>query len=149
MVIKNLGLHYSYAQLRNMLTIANPNNTRIITITVESSSAKEAAAIANEYATVAINFIADTMATEEPNVMSTALVPTSPTSPNITRNILLGLVAGLALAVAGVTIQFVSDDKIKTSEDVIRYTGLSVLAIIPKVEMVDRKPTQQKGKQEE
>lgn len=149
MVIKDLGLHYTYSQLRNMLTIENPSNTRIITITVESSSAKEAAAIANEYATVAIKFIADTMATEEPNVMSTALVPTSPTSPNITRNILLGLVAGLALAVAGVTIQFVSDDKIKTSEDVIRYTGLSVLAIIPKVEMVDRKPTQQKGKQEE
>lgn len=149
MVIKNLGLHYSYSQLRNMLTIENPTNTRIITITVESPSAKEAASIANEYATVAIKFIADTMATEEPNIMSTALVPTTQTSPSITRNILLGLVAGLALAVAGVTIQFVSDDKIKTSEDVMRYTGLSVLAIIPKVEMVDRKPAQQKGNQEE
>lgn len=53
MVIKNLGLHYSYSQLRNMLTIENPNNTRILTITVVSSSAKEAAAIANEYASVA------------------------------------------------------------------------------------------------
>ena len=149
MVIKNLGLHYTYSQLRNMLTIENPNNTRILTITVESPSAKEAAAIANEYATVAIKFIADTMATEEPNVLSTALVPTGPSSPNITRNILLGLVAGLALAVAGVTIQFVSDDKIKTSEDVLRYTGLSVLAIIPVIDMTaDRRPPQ-KGKLEE
>ena len=148
MVIKNLGLHYSYSQLRNMLTIENPNNTRILTITVVSSSAKEAAAIANEYASVANKFIAETMATEEPNIMSTALVPTSPSSPNITRNILLGLVAGLALAAAGITIQFVSDDKIKSSEDVLRYTGLSVLAIIPKIEPNDRKATQ-KGKLEE
>ena len=64
MVIKNLGLHYSYSQIRNMLTVANPNDTRILTITVKSPSAKEAAAIANEYANVAIKFIADTMATE-------------------------------------------------------------------------------------
>ena len=148
MVIKNLGLHYSYSQLRGMLTVANPTDTRILTITVLSSSAKEAAAIANEYASVALSFIADTMATEEPNIMSTALVPTSPASPSITRNILLGLVAGLALAIAGLTVQFVSDDKIKTSEDVMRYTGMSVLAIIPKVEILDRKPTQ-KGKPEE
>lgn len=148
MVIKNLGLHYSYSQIRSMLTVANPNDTRILTITVKSPSAKEAAAIANEYATVAIKFIADTMATEEPNVLSTALVPTSPSSPSITRNILLGLVAGLALAVAGVTIQFVSDDKIKSSEEVMRYTGLSVLAIIPKIEMMDSRPNQ-KGKAEE
>lgn len=148
MVIKNLGLHYSYSQLRNMLTVANPSDTRILTITVTSPSAKEAAAIANEYANVAIKFIAGTMATEEPNIMSTALVPTSPSSPSITRNILLGLVAGLALALAGVTIQFISDDKIKSSEEVMRYTGLSVLAIIPRVELSDKKPTQ-KGKAEE
>ena len=148
MVIKNLGLHYSYSQIRNMLTVANPNDTRIFTITVKSPSAKEAAAIANEYANVAIKFIADTMATEEPNILSTALVPTSPSSPSITRNILLGLVAGLALAIAGVTIQFVSDDKIKSSEEVMRYTGLSVLAIIPKIEAMETRPNQ-KGKAEE
>ncbi len=148
MVIKNLGLHYTYSQLRGMLTVANPNDTRILTLTVKSPSAKEAAAIANEYANVAIKFIAGTMATEEPNILSTALVPTSPSSPSITRNILLGLVAGLALAVAGVTIQFVSDDKIKTSEEVMRYTGMSVLAIIPKIDMLEKKPIQ-KGKAEE
>jgi len=148
MVIKNLGLHYSYSQLRGMLTIENPSNTRILTITVVSPSAKEAAAIANEYASVANKFIAETMATEEPNILSTALVPTSPTSPNVTRNILLGLVAGLALAAAGITIQFVSDDKIKTSEDVMRYTDMSVLAIIPKVDPNDRKAAQ-KGKLDE
>ena len=148
MVIKNLGLHYTYSQLRGMLTVSNPSDTRILTLTVQSPSAKEAAAIANEYANVAIKFIAGTMATEEPNILSTALVPTSPSSPSITRNILLGLVAGLALAIAGVTIQFVSDDKIKTSDEVMRYTGLSVLAIIPKVDILENKPIQ-KGKAEE
>ena len=56
--------------------------------------------------------------------------------------------AGLALAVVGVTIQFVSDDKIKTSEEVMRYTGMSVLAIIPKIDMLEKKPIQ-KGKAEE
>ncbi len=148
MVIQNLGLDYTYKQLRDMLTVENPSGTRILTITVVSPSAKEAAAIANEYATVAIKFIADTMATEEPNIMSTALEPTSPSSPNITRSILLGLAIGLILAAAGVTVQFVFDDKVKSSEEVMRYTGMSVLAIIPRVETGDKKATQ-KGKLEE
>ncbi len=147
MVLQNLGLQYTYSQLQSMLTVANPTNTRILTITVVSASASEAAAIANEYATVAIKFIADTMATEEPNVMSTALVPTTPSSPNVSRNILLGLMAGLALALAGITVHFVTDDKIKSTEDVMKYTGMSVLAVIPQIDLSDRRATQ-KGKLE-
>ena len=50
MVIKNLGLHYSYSQLKNMLTIENPNNTRILTIKVVSPSAKEAAGAEEAFA---------------------------------------------------------------------------------------------------
>lgn len=138
-VIQNLKLNYSYTQLQNMLTIENPNDTRILNITVLSPRPQEAADIANEYASVAIRYIADTMSTEEPNVMSVALVPTNTASPNLTKNILIGFFFGIALSAAIVTIRFMTDDKIKSMDDVQRYTGLAVLAIVPTLSFVDKK----------
>lgn len=131
MVIANLHLGYSYSQMQSMLTVTNPKDTRLLYLTVSSASAIEAAAIANEYASVAIKYIADTMATDEPNLMSVALVPTNSASPNRTRNILLGFFAGLFLALGLITIRFVMDDRIKTTDDVTKFTGLPTLAIVP------------------
>ena len=80
--------------MKNMLSVVNASDTRMLDITVTSPSPTEAAAIANEYAEVASQYIADTMATDKPNIMSTALVPSNPVSPNKTRNIMLGFLLG-------------------------------------------------------
>ena len=131
MVIQNLGLPYTYGQLQNMLTITNPTNTRILYITVQSPSAHEAMAIANEYATVAQQFISQTMSTEEPNLMSLALESAYPASPSKTRNVLIGFIVGLFIVVGIITLRFITDDKIKTTDDIRKYTQLSVLAVVP------------------
>ena len=65
-VISNLNLPYSYSQMKNMLSVVNASDTRMLDITVTSPSPTEAAAIANEYAEVASQYIADTMATDKP-----------------------------------------------------------------------------------
>lgn len=130
-VIQKLNLNYSYKQLQAMLTVENPNATRILNITVLSPNPQEATDIANEYASVAIRYIADTMSTEEPNIMSVALVPTNAASPNLTKNILIGFFFGIALSATIISIRFLTDDKIKTADELQRYTGLTVLAIVP------------------
>lgn len=131
MVLRNLGLPYTYSEIESMLEIENPAGTRILYITATSSSALEAAAIANEYASVALKYIANTMATDEPNIMSVALIPVRPSSPNKTRDIVLGLAAGLFLSIGWVTLRFVMDDKIKSVDDIRKYTGMPVLAVVP------------------
>ena len=130
-VISNLNLPYNYTYMRQHLTISNDSNTRMLDITFRSPSPEEAAAVANEYAKMGSQFIADTMSTDKPNIMSVALVPSVPVSPNKTRNILLGFVLGAVLACGLVTVQFLMDDKYKTAEDIRRYTGLATLAVIP------------------
>ena len=47
MVIEELGLPYSCQQMQSMLTISNPEDTRILYITVTHPDAKMAADIAN------------------------------------------------------------------------------------------------------
>lgn len=131
MVIKNLGLSYTYSQLQSMLSVTNPKDTRILHITVTSDSAIEATNIANEYASVAQKYISTVMATEEPNILSVALQPTVPVSPNKTRTVMLGLVLGALLSMALITVQFMMDDKIKTADDIAKYAALPTLAVVP------------------
>jgi len=130
-VISNLNLPYSYKEIGNMLTVVNDSNTRMLDITVTSPDPQEAATIAHEYAIVASQYIADTMATDKPSIMSVPLVPANPVSPNKTKNIIIGFMLGAVLAAGIVTVQTIMDDKYKTAEDIRQYTGMVTLAAIP------------------
>ncbi len=130
-VLTNLNLKYSYSKLRSMVKVSNTSNTRMLDIAVTSASPDEAAEIANEYAKVVSEYIHETMSVDKPNIMSTALKPTNPVSPNRTRNIAVGFILGVFVAVAIVVFRFLMDDKLKTTEDIRKYTGLVTLAVVP------------------
>lgn len=130
-VITNLNLPYNYAQMRNMIKVENVPSTRMLDISVTNPSSKEAAIIANEYANVVCDYIADTMATDKPNIMSVALEPSKPVSPNVTKNVVLGFILGFILSAGLVIIRTVMDDRYKTAEDIRKYTGLNTLAVVP------------------
>ena len=130
-VISNLHLPYTYHEMKEMLSVTNDPDTRMLDITITSSRPEETARIANEYARVVSQYIADTMATDKPNIMSVALVPTNPVSPNKTRNIMLGFLLGFMVAAGIVTVRMIVDDKYKTAEDIRKYAGLITLAVVP------------------
>lgn len=130
-VLQNLGLDYTYEELEDMLQVTNPSDTRILEITITSDDPVEAAAMANEYADVASRYISDTMVTDEPSVLSKALQPTEPVSPRKLLNTALGFLLGALVMCAIVTVQFILDDKIKTAEDIRKYTGMATLAVVP------------------
>ncbi len=131
MVIEKLGLPYSYKQLSNMLTITNPNDSRILYITINAPDPDEAKSIADTYAQVAREFIAKAMESEEPNVIEEALRPTSPSSPSKSRNVLQGFLMGIVLSCVVITMKFMTDDRIRNSEEVSRYLDLTTLGMLP------------------
>ncbi len=141
-VIERLNLPYSYGTARSMLSVTNSSNTRMLDLTVTSPSAKEAADMANAYAEVAADYIADRMVTDRPTVISTALVPANPVSPSKTRNIMMGFLLGGVAAAGFVVLRMLMDDKYKTAEDIRKYTGLITLAVIP----VEEQDDAQRGK---
>lgn len=130
-VISNLNLPYSYSQMRSRLSVVNDADTRMLDITFSSPSPEEAAAVANEYARVGSAYIAETMSTDKPNIMSSALAPTRPVSPNRTKNVLLGLLLGVILGVGIVIVQMLLDDRYRTAEEIRRYAGLATLGVVP------------------
>jgi len=130
-VRQNLGLTYTREEMQDMVAISNPSDTRVLYITVTHEDPKLAAEMANEYASVAKQYISMTMLTDEPSDFSEALVPDEPISPRKAFNVVIGFVLGTFIACAIIVVQFLMDDKIKTSEDIRKYTGLPTLAVIP------------------
>ena len=130
-VISSLNLPYTYEELEKLLTVSNPSGTRILYITIRSKDAMEATAIANEYADVVRKYVADTMATDAPNILSTALEPIEPVSPKKTQGLILGMLAGALLAIAILVVRFVMDDKIHTADDILKHTGIPTIAVVP------------------
>ncbi len=69
-VRSNLNLNYSYTKLKNMLSVTNTSGTRMLDISVTSADPAEAAALANEYAKVASEYIHETMAIDKPSILT-------------------------------------------------------------------------------
>jgi capsular exopolysaccharide synthesis family protein len=130
-VIDNLGLPYTVPALQRMLSVENPVNTRILGIRVTEDSAEGAAVIANEFAFVVRDFIAEKMATEQPILVQAALANPKPISPNTAKNIGIGAAIALLLAMAAVAVRTLLHDKLRSEEDVAHFTGLSTIAVVP------------------
>ena len=135
LVDKRLNLDYSYTKLAGMLSVSNPSNTHVLYVSIKSPDPQEAKKIADTYAQVAREFIAAKMDMREPNIFEEAKLPTTPVSPQKTRDIIIGFMLGALLAMAIVTIKFLSDDRICTSEDIAKVGNLPTLGMIPLQEM--------------
>ncbi|MCD8371505.1 MAG: Wzz/FepE/Etk N-terminal domain-containing protein [Clostridiales bacterium] len=130
-VIEELGLEINYRQLRSRISIDNPTDTRILSITVKDADPIMAKRIADLTAETAANYIGDIMELVPPKVIESGEIPITKSSPNNTRNAIIGAFVGAAVVCAWVTAEMVLNDTIRTEEDVERYLGLSVLASVP------------------
>ena len=130
-VITNLDLNLSHEQLVKKIKVDNPTDTRILTISVEATDPYMAKSIADEFASVASARMAEIMDSAPPNIVEEAYLPTQKTKPSITKNTMIGGLAGVFLAGAIILVLFVMNDAIKTPEDVEKYLGLNTLATIP------------------
>ena len=144
MVRSSLNLPYSYSKLQSMLSVTNPNGSRVLYLTVTSSDPQEAADIANAFADSGRQFIMQSMSTNEPNSFSVALVPSVPSSRGKTTYIIMGFLIGTLLAAAVVVTQFLLDDHPKTAEDIAACCGLPTLAVIPVIK--EESPAQNRAR---
>lgn len=130
-VIRNLNLPYSIEEMGDMMNITNPTSTRVLFITITSPDPQLAASIANEYASVASEYISQTMDTDAPRLLSTAVAPSVPVSPHRVVNMLVGSLGSLFLSLIVLLLSYLRNDKVVTEEDILKYTGVSTLVVVP------------------
>ena len=130
-VIAVLNLDLTPEELKNMISVNTPEGTRILSITVQSEDPKEAKEIADAVRESVSIQITEIMDADAVNTVEEGNLPTSPSSPSVSRNIALGALLGLVLAMGVIALIFILDDTIKTPDDVEHYLGLNTLTSIP------------------
>lgn len=130
-VIENLELDMTYEELLAVTTVKNPEDTRILSISVTNPDPTLAKQIVDQYAQVSRKRIAKLMDINEPGIVEEGHVAEGKTSPTTTKNAMIAGVLGVLLASAFVIIRYMMDDTIKSSEDIERYLGLNTLGILP------------------
>ena len=130
-VISDLKLSLTNEQLAKMITVTALKDTRILRISVSNSDPYLARDIANSVREVASKQIVSIMNVDAINLVEEANLPTSPYSPSIRKNTVIGGSIGIFISLAILTTVFVLDDKIKTSKDVEDHLDLPVLGVIP------------------
>ena len=113
------------------VSVSVPEDTRILSITVTSTSPEVAQAMANQVRESAAVHIQEVMGIEAVNTVEEANYPTSRSGPSYRRNLMMGALLGFVVAAGYVTVRFLLDDTLHTPEDVEKYLGLSVLGAIP------------------
>ena len=134
MVDERLGLDYSYSKLAGMVSVSNPDGSHLLYINVKSSDPQEAKLLADTYAEVVQEFIAEKMELRKPQLLEVAQVPTRPISPDIRATVTKGFVLGAALVAGFIAFFFLLDDKIRTADDVEKASGLATFGLLEKQE---------------
>lgn len=130
-VIRKLHLDIDYKALSESISTSNPENTRILEVTVESSSPESAKRIVDALCEIGQEKITDAMGFQQVNLYEYGTLDENPSNTTgMTTFLLVGAIAAF-LTYSVFLIAFLSDDRIRTDEDVVRYLGMSILGDIP------------------
>ena len=130
-VIEKMGLDMSFEQLAKMITINNPADTRILSVTATSTDPELARDIANTMVEVSVTYLPRTMGTEEPNIAQEARTAIRKSGPSYTKYTLMGGILGTLACCAYFIIRYLMDDTLRNAEDVEKYFGVVPLTTIP------------------
>lgn len=145
-VSEELKLGLSTEDMRKMISITNPADTRILQLTATAESPELARDVANTLAEVAVEYLPETMSTDAPNIAQRARLATHKSDPSYVRYTILGGMVGALLCSAWFVVQHLMDDTIRTSDDLEQLFGVVTLAAIPYSSELDTKTRHSKSR---
>ena len=135
-VIKDEKLNMTEAELAKMISVDIPTDTRLISISVKAKTGQDAQVLANKVREVASKKIKNVTKVDDVTTLGEAKLPSSPSSPNIKRNVLLGAILGGFVAIVAVLVREVLDDRIRRPEDVEDVLEMTLLGIVPDTDKI-------------
>lgn len=130
-VIDQEKLSMSAGQLSGEISVNIPTDTRVISISVTDTDAQRACDIANTVREVAAEKIKAVTKVDDVTTLESATKPSHPSSPNVKKNAAIGFLAGAFVAIVGILVAEVLDDRIRRPEDIEEVLGLTLLGVVP------------------
>lgn len=139
-VSDELSEKYTASQLKGMISFRGIEDTEVFEAIVVSESPTEAKVIADAVAKTAPNTISSIFKNDtELKIVDEATVPKAPTSPNVSKNVLIAFFIGLVVSLIFAFVRDYLDIKIKYDPEMTTIANLPVLAAIPDFEAFSAK----------
>lgn len=130
-VIDYSGVSRTYSELKSMISASSVNSTEIFQVAVMSPDPKEAEQIANAIAYILPKRIGSIIEGTSAQVVDTAVVAASPSSPSYLQNAVIGFLIGFLLSVSGIVLREIFDVTIRTETDVTQCCKHPILTTVP------------------
>lgn len=133
-VIDQEKLSMSTGELSKEIAVTIPTDTRVISIFVTDTDAQRACDIANTVREVAAEKIKAVTKVDDVTTLESATKPSHPSSPNVKKNAVIGALAGVFLAIVGILVAEVLDDRVRRPEDIEETLGMTLLGVVPDID---------------
>ena len=120
--------------LASKIKVTVPADTRIVSISVTDRAPEEASRIANSLREVAAQKIISVTRVSDVTTLEEARPATSPSSPNIRRNTMIGFLAGAVVMIVAVLLIELLDTRVKRPEDVEDVMQIALLGVVPNLD---------------
>ena len=133
-VTSNLKLDLSPKDLAKKVKVTVPVDTRIVSISVNDRVPEEASRIANSLREVAAEKIISITRVSDVTTLEEARPAIAPSSPNIRRNTIIGLLGGAVFTVVAVLVVELVDTRVKRPEDIEDVMQIALLGVVPNLD---------------
>lgn len=130
-IIDKAGISKTPAELRNMISAAPVNSTEIFEVVVTGPDPYEAERIARAIADILPKRIEEILEGSSAKVVDTAIVPSAPSSPSYTKNVIVGFLLFMMGTIGVIVLRLLFDTTIRTEDAVAQLTSCPILASIP------------------
>jgi len=130
-VIDYSGVDHSYGEVRSMITAYAVNKTEVFEVAVTNVNPDEAEKIANAIAYILPKKIANIVEGTSANIVDYAVRPSSPSSPNVAKNTLIGFIVGFGITALIIVVRTIFDTTIREEEDILNNCEHPILASVP------------------
>ena len=130
-VIKDLNLDMTPNRLKKMISASQAPKTIAFEVTVTANEPKTAAKIANSIAKIAPNEIVRVVKAGGVEIIDYAKVPTKPSSPNLTKNLIIAAFGGFFLSFLAFFLYEFFDTTITSERDILGEFDIPVLGTVP------------------
>ena len=133
-VATDLELDLPPKGLASKIKVTVPADTRIVSISVTDRVPEEASRVANSLREVAAQKIISVTRVSDVTTLEEARPATSPSSPNIRRNTMIGFLAGAVVMIVAVILIELLDTRVKRPEDVEDVMQIALLGVVPNLD---------------
>lgn len=133
-VATDLKLELPPKGLASKIKVTVPVDTRIVSISVTDRLPEEASRIANSLREVAAQKIISVTRVSDVTTLEEARPATSPSSPNVRRNTMVGFLAGAVVMVVTVLLVELLDTRVKRPEDIEDVMQIALLGVVPNLD---------------